>query len=101
MGTDNGGIPELNGYASYDWLKAFIDNPGSEQFYGENNCMPAFADKLSSSDMDLLVRWMTGDHAATQVAPYDSKVELLQAAVDDSSESEAAPADDQPAADAE
>jgi len=101
LGTDNGGIPELNGYASYDWLKAFIDNPGSEQFYGENNCMPAFADKLSSSDMDLLVRWMTGDHAATQVAPYDSKVELLQAAVDDSSESEAAPADDQPAADAE
>ena len=101
LGTDNGGIPELNGYASYAWLKAFIDNPGSEQFYGENNCMPAFADKLSSSDMDLLVRWMTGDYAATEVAPYDSKVKLLQAKIDDSSGNEAANADDQPAADSE
>ncbi len=101
LGTDNGGIPELNGYASYAWLKAFIDNPGSEQFYGENNCMPAFADKLSSSDMDLLVRWMTGDYAATEVAPYDSKVELLRAKIDDSSGNEAANADDQPAADSE
>ena len=101
LGTDNVGIPELNGYASYAWLKAFIDNPGTEQFYGENNCMPAFADKLSSSDMDLLVRWMIGDYAATEVKPYNSKVELLQIEIDDSSGNEVANADEQPAADSE
>ena len=101
LGTDNAGIPELNGYASYAWLKAFIDNPGTEQFYGENNCMPAFADKLSSSDMDLLVRWMIGDYAATEVKPYNSKVELLQAEIGDSASDEAVAGDDQPVADSE
>ncbi|MCP4195093.1 MAG: c-type cytochrome [Planctomycetaceae bacterium] len=78
VGTDNGGIPELNGYGSTAWLKAFIENAGSEQFYGEKNQMPVFAEKLSPKNLDLIVRWMTGDYAETEVEDYPSKKQELQ-----------------------
>ena len=78
MGTDNGGIPELNGYGSTAWLKAFVENAGSEQFYGEKNQMPVFAEKISAKNLDLIVRWMTGDYAETEVHDYPSKVKELQ-----------------------
>lgn len=68
--TDNGGIPELNEYGSQVWLKAFIEDAGTGQFYGEKNCMPAFADKLSEDETMLLVRYMTGDYLPTHVEPY-------------------------------
>ncbi len=57
-----GAAPTLTGYAGADWLREFLKNPGHAQFYGEHNAMPAFGDRLSEKEMDLLVRWMVGDY---------------------------------------
>jgi len=71
--TDEGyGYPDLAEYASAAWLKAFISNPGSDQFYGAKNHMPAYADKMSPYELELLVRWMIGDYHETDVEPYPS-----------------------------
>ena len=36
--------PDLTGYASREWLTAFISNPADERFYRDkNDRMPAFA----------------------------------------------------------
>jgi ubiquinol-cytochrome c reductase cytochrome b subunit len=50
--------PELTAYASEEWLREFLLNPGSERNYGERNCMPSFKDRLSEKEFDLLLRWM-------------------------------------------
>jgi len=72
--TDSGnGYPDLAGYGSKEWLTAFLKNPGSEQFYGKKNRMPAYGDKLRSDELELLVRWMTGDYFPTHVADYASR----------------------------
>ena len=60
---DTGGYPDIAEYGSAKWLKAFISNPGSDQFYGSKNHMPAYAEKMTSEELDLLVRWMTGDYS--------------------------------------
>jgi ubiquinol-cytochrome c reductase cytochrome b subunit len=65
--AENGGVPELNQYGSQPWLKAFITNPGHSQFYGDKNKMPAFAQRMSESQREMLVRFLTGDYAETQV----------------------------------
>lgn len=70
VAAENGGYPELNRYGSYQWLSEFIKNPGSDQFYGDKNLMPGYADKLSARDLDLLVRWMIGDYPPTHVKDY-------------------------------
>jgi ubiquinol-cytochrome c reductase cytochrome b subunit len=58
-----GSAPLLTGYAGADWLKRFIPNPGAPTAYGEHNFMPSFdANRLSERELDLLVRWMTGDY---------------------------------------
>ncbi|HLQ43417.1 MAG TPA: cytochrome c, partial [Planctomycetaceae bacterium] len=60
---DEGGTaPMLTGYAGADWLREFLKNPGHSQFYGDNNAMPAFGDRVSEKELDLLVRWMAGEH---------------------------------------
>ena len=64
-GTDNLGVPELNEYGSQAWLKAFLADPGSEQFFGERNQMPSFADKLTPPELDLLVRADKGSFKLT------------------------------------
>lgn len=56
------GYPNLTGYASQQWLKSFIRRPGADHNYGVKNRMPAFADKMTDRELDLLVRWMTGDY---------------------------------------
>ena len=68
---DTGGYPDLAKYGSAKWLTNFISNPGSEQHYGGKNRMPAYADKLTADELDLLVRWMTGNYYPTEVAEYD------------------------------
>ena len=78
--ADNGGYPDIAGYGSAEWLKAFITNPGSGQFYGEKNQMPAFADILSDSELELLVKWMTKDYGTTEVEGYrDHSSEMTDA----------------------
>ena len=70
---DTGGYPDLARYGSGAWLRDFISNPGSAQHYGEKNRMPAYADKMTPDELDLLVRWMTGDYFPTQVHDYKAK----------------------------
>lgn len=61
--------PDLTGYASREWLTAFISNPEHERFYPEtNDRMPAFAAteknpvaRLSAEDLSLLVDWLRGE----------------------------------------
>jgi ubiquinol-cytochrome c reductase cytochrome b subunit len=72
LGDDGelGMAPDLTGYASREWLTAFISNPAHERFYPEtNDRMPAFApngenplaNRLSAEDLSLLVSWLRGE----------------------------------------
>jgi ubiquinol-cytochrome c reductase cytochrome b subunit len=56
------GVPTLTGYGGKEWLRRFLKNPAHDDFYGSNNAMPGFESRLSDSDLDLLVRWLTGDY---------------------------------------
>ena len=75
------GPPDIADYGSKQWLTAFILDPGSDQFYGEENTMQVFKGKISDRDLDLLVRWMTGDYYPTEVEDYESKVNELEEAL--------------------
>lgn len=57
-----GAGPTLTGYGGDRWLREFLQNPGHEKFYGSNNVMPAFGERLTEKELDLLVRWMVGDY---------------------------------------
>lgn len=58
-----GAAPLLTGYGGATWLKAFIADPGSEDYYGTTtNAMPAFGDQLTDEELELLVRWLVGDY---------------------------------------
>ncbi|MDA0282238.1 MAG: hypothetical protein O3B86_02680 [Planctomycetota bacterium] len=35
--------------------------------------MPAYAEKMTEEELDLLVRWMTGDYFETHVEDYTSR----------------------------
>jgi ubiquinol-cytochrome c reductase cytochrome b subunit len=65
----------LTGYGGAGWLRRFIADPGLPTNYGDHNHMPAFKTRISDRELDLLVRWMTGDYyrpsseTETQVAP--------------------------------
>jgi ubiquinol-cytochrome c reductase cytochrome b subunit len=74
------GTPVLTGYGSATWLDAFIQNP--THFYGEDkNHMPAFpVEKLTKTNRDLLVQWMTGDYFETHVEDYEPRLEAIKAA---------------------
>ena len=56
------GYPDLTGYASQNWLKEFIGNPGHALHYGPKNQMPAYGGQFSPHQFNMLVRWMTGDY---------------------------------------
>lgn len=71
-----GAGPDLTGYASQEWLTAFIENPKSERFYyNEDNydevdrLMPGYAthpddpklNKLTAEEISLIVRWLRRD----------------------------------------
>jgi ubiquinol-cytochrome c reductase cytochrome b subunit len=59
--------PDLTGFASRDWLTAFISNPAHERFYPEtNDRMPAYAlnpedptaNQLTAEELEMLVAWL-------------------------------------------
>jgi ubiquinol-cytochrome c reductase cytochrome b subunit len=50
--------PELTGYASEEWLRDFLLNPGAKHNYGQRNAMPSFKDRMSEKDLDILLKWM-------------------------------------------
>jgi ubiquinol-cytochrome c reductase cytochrome b subunit len=55
--------PVLTGYGSTDWLKAMIAHP-QQQYAGQfgSNAMPAFADQLTESELNLVARWLAKDY---------------------------------------
>lgn len=55
-----GDIPDLRQYGSKSWLVKFIRDPTFH--YGPKNQMPAYANKLADTDIELLARWMIGDY---------------------------------------
>lgn len=55
-----GGSMPLTGYGGAGWLRAFISDPS--EYYSNHNAMPAFATQLTDHEMDMLVRWLTGDY---------------------------------------
>ena len=57
-----GAGPSLTSYGGDRWLREFLSNPGHEKFYGSSNAMPAFGERLTEKELDLLVRWMVGDY---------------------------------------
>lgn len=74
--NSGGSAPDLTGYGSADWLRAFISQPSHERFYpgqepedtAYNDRMPDFAkstdpaqNQLSAHDLEMLVRWLRGD----------------------------------------
>ena len=67
---DIGNAPDLTGYASREWLTAFISNPADKRFYGDkNDRMPAFAlhpndptaNRISPQELSILVSWLRGE----------------------------------------
>ncbi len=77
------GYPTLAKYASAAWLKDFIRHPSAERHYGDKNQMPATGpEKMSDADLDLLVRWMTGDYPETSVPDYPDMLSTLQKQLD-------------------
>ena len=68
--------PSLTGYASREWIVAFITNPAHERFYGDrNDRMPAFGDEatLDQRTMGLLADWLRGDWAMSGPTPAHTK----------------------------
>jgi ubiquinol-cytochrome c reductase cytochrome b subunit len=56
--------PRLTGYASREWLVAFLNNPAHADFYGDkSDRMPAFGEKklLTPEAIGLLADWLRGD----------------------------------------
>jgi ubiquinol-cytochrome c reductase cytochrome b subunit len=64
-----GMAPDLTGYATHDWLTAFISNPEHERFYPEtNDRMPAFGAtekkptaRLGGEELRILIDWLRGE----------------------------------------
>ena len=56
-------FPVLTGYAGKEWLKQFISDPQAHYAGPDgNNVMPGFKGQLTDKEMDLLIRWLTGDY---------------------------------------
>ncbi|MEM7315166.1 MAG: cytochrome b N-terminal domain-containing protein, partial [Planctomycetota bacterium] len=70
-GEGDGSYPDIAEYLSEKWLKAFIRNPGSDQFYSDRNHMPAYAEKMTDEELDLLVKWLRADYMPTHIEDYD------------------------------
>jgi ubiquinol-cytochrome c reductase cytochrome b subunit len=80
---DASGYPTMAQYGSAAWLKDFIRNPGAARHYGAKNQMTASTpEKLTDTDLDLLVRWMTGDHPESKVPDYPSQMDAVKAAIE-------------------
>jgi ubiquinol-cytochrome c reductase cytochrome b subunit len=61
-GADTFDGPDMTGYGSRDWLAKQIVTP--EKIYGELNKMPAFAEDLSESDVQMVAIYLRGQRFA-------------------------------------
>ena len=68
----------MAGYGSAAWLRDFIRHPDAMRHYGSKNRMPAYSpEQLTDTDLELLVRWMTGDYPGSAVADYPSMLDRI------------------------
>lgn len=61
---EDASAPRLTGYASREWLVAFLNNPSHADFYGDkSDRMPPFGEKklLTPEAIGLLADWLRGD----------------------------------------
>lgn len=78
---DADGYPTMAKYGSEAWLKDFIRHPGAARHYGEKNRMPEYSSQqITDEDLDLLVRWMTGNYLPSEVADYPDRTSELPSA---------------------
>ena len=77
-----GSYPTLAKYGSATWLKDFIRHPDAARHYGSKNQMVVYSrQKLSDTDLDLLVRWITHDYPTSTVHDYENQLQTLKAAL--------------------
>jgi ubiquinol-cytochrome c reductase cytochrome b subunit len=58
-GKGTGDAPDLKGWASVEWLAAFIRAPGAPQFYGETNEMDSFGhDVLTNRELAAVIAYV-------------------------------------------
>ncbi|MSP62502.1 MAG: c-type cytochrome [Myxococcales bacterium] len=62
-GTGANQGPNMGGRASADWLRAFLRDPSEGRFFGKQNAMPKFGDRLAPSEIDVLVRLLVSERA--------------------------------------
>lgn len=83
--------PDITRVYSAKWLKSFISNPARTQFYGVKNRMPAYAERLSERELDLLVRWLVRDYFPTEIPDHESKRDALKAGLKERPDAKATP----------
>jgi ubiquinol-cytochrome c reductase cytochrome b subunit len=58
VGTDS---PELDGWASREWMVAFVNDPSHPRFFGrDNDRMPSYGTEksLSQREIEMVVDWI-------------------------------------------
>lgn len=64
--------PNLGKRGTPEYLRAFILDPGSPRFFGKLNEMPAFRDKLSDAELELVVSYVRSLQGAAEASPASS-----------------------------
>lgn len=67
--------PDLTGYGSAEWLRAFVHDPADPRFFWDNNDrMPSYGKEksLSEKEIGLVVDWLRGEWYRPNAAPADS-----------------------------
>jgi ubiquinol-cytochrome c reductase cytochrome b subunit len=68
VGTDS---PELDGWASREWMVAFVNDPSHPRFYGrDNDRMPSYGieKSLSQREIEMVVDWIRQEWYAPKSA---------------------------------
>jgi ubiquinol-cytochrome c reductase cytochrome b subunit len=55
---EDSAAPNLGGYGSPRWLREFLKDPGSDLYYGRDNQMPPFANRLSVTELEAAVAFL-------------------------------------------
>lgn len=61
--------PSLTGYGSRAWIAGAIKNPDAPAYYGDQNKMPAFAGKLTDTQIDDIITFVLAQRGAERKSP--------------------------------
>ncbi len=67
----NDEAPNLYGWGSDWWIARMIQRPGSPHLYGfldESEQMPAFADRLSSNDLEMIIKYLKDEYVGADTS---------------------------------